>query len=88
MLDNYSRVLLLTDKYQSEGAHCFDVGYVIEVYPESKYEVEFSGPDGVTTAQIVADGNELQLAPLTSAAPTQSPNAPKINALPVKEYNP
>lgn len=88
MLDNYSRVLLLTDRYQSEGAQCFGAGYIIEVYPENKYELEFSGPDGVTTAQIVADGNKLQLAPPASADPTQSPNAPKINAQPIKEYNP
>ena len=69
MFDNYSRVRLLNDKYQSEGARCFDVGYIIEVYPESKYEVEFSSPDGTTTAQIVAGEDELQEAPETSPAP-------------------
>ncbi len=88
MLENYSRVRLLTDKYQSEGASCFDVGYIIEVYPDNKYEVEFSGLDGITTAQIVADENDLRLAPPTYAAAKSNPNAPRINADPVKEHNP
>ena len=85
MLENYSRVRLLTEKYRSEGASCFDVGYVIEVYPENKYEVEFSDQYGITTAQIVADENELQLAPPTHAAPKPNPNTPRLNTNPVKE---
>lgn len=86
MLENYSRVRLTTDKYQSEGALCFEAGYVIEVYPDDKYEVEFSDSNGITTAQIVADGIELELAPPTFAAPKPNPNAPRINAQPIKEY--
>ena len=85
MLQNYSRVRLLTDKYQPEGASCFDVGYIIEVYPDNKYEVEFSDSNGITTAQVVAEGNELQLAPPTSAAPKQNTNRQPIHAQPIKE---
>jgi len=73
MLENYSRVRLLTDKYQFEGASCFEVGYIIEVYPDNRYEVEFSASDGITTAQIVASEEELQPAPPTSAAPKHMP---------------
>lgn len=69
MLEKCSRVRLLTDNHQSEGARCFDVGYIIEIHPESKYEVEFSSPDGTATAQIVAREDELQEAPETLAAP-------------------
>lgn len=69
MLDNYSRVRLMTDRFQSQGALCFDVGYIIEVYPDRKYEVEFSDSKGVTTAQIVASEEELQLAPEIAPAP-------------------
>ena len=61
MFENYSRVRLQTDNYQSEGARCFDVGYVIEVYPDNKYEVEFSDANGTSFAQIVAQEGEIQL---------------------------
>lgn len=86
MLENYSRVRLLTGSHHSEGAQCFDVGYIIEVYPGDKYEVEFSDLDGTTTAQIVAEGKELQLAPPTSAAPKPNPSAPRLSVDPVKEH--
>ncbi len=85
MLENYSRVRLLTDKYQSEGASCFEVGYVIEVYPDRKYEVEFSDPNGITTAQIVTSEEELELASSTYAAPKRNPDAPRLSIDPVKE---
>ena len=39
MIVNYSRVRLLTNKY--EGVRAGDLGYVIEVYRDA-YEVEFS----------------------------------------------
>ncbi len=70
MLDNYTRVRLMTDKYKPQGASWFDVGYIIEVYSENKYEVEFSNPSGITTAQIVASESELQEA-------TEAPPAPR-----------
>ena len=84
----YSQVQLLTDRYQSEGASCFDLGYIVEVYPDNKYEVELFDLNGITTAQIVADENDLQLAPPTYAAPRPNPNAPRMNVDPVKEHNP
>lgn len=62
MLPNYSRVRLQTEKYQSLGAYLFDVGYIIEVYPNGEYEVEFSDANGITTAQIVAHEEDIQLA--------------------------
>ncbi len=84
----YTCVQLKTDKYRYQGASCFNVGYIIEVYPNNKYEVEFSDLNGITTAQIVADGNELELAPPTFAAPKPNPNAPRINAQLLKEHKP
>jgi len=60
MLKNYSRVRLLTDEYQSEGATKDSLGYIIEVYTDGMYEVEFSRSDGTTYAQIVAQENQLQ----------------------------
>jgi hypothetical protein len=60
----YSRVILINDRYADEGVRRGAIGYVIEVYPDGIYEVEFSKPDGTTYAQIVADGNDLKPAPL------------------------
>jgi len=61
MITNYSRVKLLTDKFQSEGVKSGDIGYVIEVYGDHNYEVEFSNDHGITIAQIVAHENELEV---------------------------
>ena len=59
MIENYSRVRLLTDKYSHQGADIGDIGYVIEVYDNDGYEVEFSAADGTTYAQITAHVGEL-----------------------------
>lgn len=61
MISNHSRVKLMTNNYSSEGAHAEDMGYIIEVYPDGAYEVEFSNANGVSFAQIVAQEGELQL---------------------------
>ncbi len=60
MLENYARVRLQTNKYQTEGVSIGDLGYVIEVYPDGGYEVEFSDESGITFAQIVAQEGELR----------------------------
>ncbi len=59
MLNNYSRVRLLTDRFVSEELRCGATGYVIEVYGDGKYEVEFSDANGISVAQIVASETEL-----------------------------
>lgn len=69
MIENYSRVRLLTDKYQPEGAARGDIGYIIETYPDGAYEVEFSDTNGITFAQIVARLEELQPAESAIAEP-------------------
>ena len=69
MLKNYSRVRLQTEKYMSLGVSIFDVGYIIETYPNGDYEVEFSDASGKSTAQIVAAEDELQLAEEIHPAP-------------------
>ncbi len=54
MLTAYTRVRLVSDKYAREGALRGMLGYVIEVYEDGHYEVEFSDPaTGRTLAQIV-----------------------------------
>jgi hypothetical protein len=60
-IQNYSRVRLLVDSYSQEGVVTGLIGYVIEVYPDDKYEVEFSDKHGITIAQIVVDSNEITI---------------------------
>ena len=78
MLENYSRVRLQTEKYVALGASIFDVGYIIETYPNGDYEVEFSDTSGKTTAQIVAREEELQLADEVHPAPQPMSSAKAI----------
>ena len=63
MLENYSRVRMLTDAYRTENVYAGMVGYVIEIYSNDHYEIEFSNEDGITVAQIVARGDEIELYP-------------------------
>jgi hypothetical protein len=59
-LTNYSRIKLISDAYVSQNARRGAVGYIIEVYPNANYEVEFSDATGTTIAQIVAREDELE----------------------------
>ncbi|GEM_PF-865062 len=65
MLNNYSRIRLLTPNYESEGVPLGSIGYLIETYSDGAYEVEFSAPDGTTIAQLVLNEAEIQLAELS-----------------------
>jgi hypothetical protein len=60
-LPNYSRLRLVTDRHRPEGVDYGAVGYIIEVYSDADYEVEFSDDQGITVAQIVVRGEELEL---------------------------
>lgn len=35
------------------------VGYIIEVYPNGNYEVDFSNTDGTTLAQVVVTEQDI-----------------------------
>nr|WP_320010909.1 DUF4926 domain-containing protein [uncultured Desulfobulbus sp.] len=64
----YSRVKLVTDKYEDEGGHRGMIGYIIEVYGEGYYEVEFSDAStGTTLAQLVVSQEDLVLFPEMSS---------------------
>ncbi len=65
MLNNYSRIRLISDNYKDEGVPENSVGYIIETYDYGAYEVEFSEQDGTTTALLVLKESELELAELT-----------------------
>lgn len=66
-ISNYTRVVLLTDKYLDEGVSAGAVGYSIEINEDEYYEIEFSGRDGITTiAQIVVKQGEVAAADSSS----------------------
>ncbi|MDP2269635.1 MAG: DUF4926 domain-containing protein [Archangium sp.] len=55
--------MLTSNGHEDEGGHKGMMGYVIEVYGNGNYEVEFSDPaTGVTRAQLVLSESELALA--------------------------
>lgn len=56
----YARVRLLVD-HDDEGVKAGAIGYIIEVYDDGAYEVEFSDRNGITVAQVVLRENALQL---------------------------
>lgn len=58
---NYSEVRLLTDVYQSDGLSKGAIGYIIEVWEEGVYEVEFSNPDGTTIALLALPESDIEL---------------------------
>lgn len=60
-LQCYSRIRLLTDEYCSEGICIGAIGYIIEVYADDAYEVEFSDEAGTTIAQIVLKEDQSAL---------------------------
>jgi hypothetical protein len=74
MLSNYARVRLMTKNFQALGANLFDVGYIIEVYPNGEYELEFSDENGTTTAQIVVREEDIQLADMEPVVIANTPN--------------
>lgn len=45
-VENYTRVKLLTDSYLQDGVGIGSIGYVIEICPSEKYQVEFSDKNG------------------------------------------
>lgn len=62
-LENYSRVVLLTDRYQDLGVTVGAIGYIIEIYDDgAAYEVEFSEDDGITIALFSVKADEIGLA--------------------------
>jgi hypothetical protein len=49
------------DRYSGDGVDAGALGYIIEVYPDGKYEVEFSDGTGKSIAQLVLSESEISL---------------------------
>jgi hypothetical protein len=71
MFKNYSRVCLLSNRY--ENVPKGSIGYIIETYDDGAYEVEFSDPNGITTGLLALKESEIQL-----ALPKQPPNSNRV----------
>jgi hypothetical protein len=61
MLAEFAQIRLLTDRFEAEKAMRGMVGFVLEVYPDGRYEVEFPDPrSGCNIAQIVVDESDVE----------------------------
>jgi Domain of unknown function (DUF4926) len=60
LLEQYSVIQLLTDRYQDRGVSIGAVGIILEVYGDEAYEVEFSRPDGTTIAWFAVQQSEVK----------------------------
>ena len=58
-LELYSAVRLVTDRFCEEGVCAGAIGYIVEVYNEDAYEVEFSDANGETIALFAARRDDL-----------------------------
>jgi Domain of unknown function (DUF4926) len=76
VLEEYSVVQLITDRYQDRGVSIGAIGTILEVYGEDAYEVEFSREDGTTIAWFAVGQNEVKLYDESSpgAISQQAPN--------------
>lgn len=87
MLPAYTRVRLVSDRHADEGACRGIVGYIIAVYPDGNYEVEFSKPDtGETVAQIVASESELEAFPESGEAARSAEQSSRIEYVAGEEF--
>ena len=62
ILPNYSRIRVVSNSYESKGVKPGDVGYIIEVYPNGDYEVEFFNSTGVNYALFSIRPEDIELA--------------------------
>jgi hypothetical protein len=60
MLEPYSLVKLLTDRYQDRGVTVGAMGTILDVYADEAYEVEFSRDDGTTIAWFAVLSTEVR----------------------------
>ena len=62
-MKQYEKVRALTNDFSAEGIVAGMEGYIIEIYPDGNFEVEFSKSDtGETIALIVMKPSEVETA--------------------------
>ncbi len=60
VLEEYSVIQLITDRYQDRGVSIGAIGTILEVYGSEAYEIEFSREDGTTIAWFAVQQNEVK----------------------------
>lgn len=58
----FDRVRYLGREIVDEKIKSGDIGYVIEIYDDGNFEVEFSNADGTTRGVVVLAEHELEVA--------------------------
>ena len=54
--------MLKTNRYVEHGVFVASIGYIIEVYDDQHYEVEFSDENGIIIALFSIHEDEIELA--------------------------
>ena len=62
MIKQYSRVRLISSQYLNEGIPCGSEGYIIDIYENEHYDVEFSNLDDSTLAILTLTKKEFEKA--------------------------
>lgn len=61
-MELFKRVKLKTNKYAEEGVPKGDIGYIIEIYDDGNYEIEFSdNKTGITYAQLIVEPKDVEI---------------------------
>ena len=60
-MKQFEMVRLTTDRYNDEGLKKGDIGYILEIYDENNFEVEFSDNNGITIMLCSFSRNDLEL---------------------------
>lgn len=80
MLEQYSLIQLVTDRYKDRGVTVGAIGVILEVYGDEAYEVEFSHEDGTTIAWFAVQRSEVkpydESSPNTVSLPTSKSTLP------------
>ena len=61
VVEEASRVRMITDRFRAEGIGVGDVGSMCEHYSDGAYKIEFSDEQGTPYAQIIARPDEFEL---------------------------
>ena len=61
-MKQFQKVRLITDKYINDGIKKGDEGFILEVYDENNFEVEFSDSNGITIVLCSFKKEDIELA--------------------------
>lgn len=59
-MKQFDKVMVLNNKYINDGVNMGDIGFIIDIFSDSAYDVEFSLPDGTTYALCIINPDDLK----------------------------